>query len=253
MDSSALRIFIGYDSSEAVAYHVCAHSILTRATKPVSIQPLIQPQLRSAGLYTRSRQPTESTAFSFTRFLVPYLAGYRGYALFLDCDMLCQADIWELMLYALAEPGRPVYVCPHDYTPTTRTKFLGQPQIAYPRKNWSSLMLFDCGHEQVRRLTPETVSRRSAAWLHQFGWASQDVDADETNWVQPTIGVIPLDWNWLVGEYVPNPDAKILHYTLGGPWFADSPRLDPSSADAWYREFRLMTTGVSHRDTLAHR
>src|SRR6266850_2140939 len=126
-----LRIFIGYDSREPVAYHVCAHSILARASAPVMIAPLIQPVLRASLLYTRARGPTEATEFSMTRFLVPYLSGYEGISLFMDSDMLCLADIFDLLEAGLADL-RAVAVCQHDYTPKGSVKMDGQQQTTYP-------------------------------------------------------------------------------------------------------------------------
>jgi hypothetical protein len=214
-----LRIFIGWDAREPIACSVLAHSILTRASVPVAITPLVQPALRASGLYRRERDPLESTAFSLTRFLVPYLSGYQGSSIYLDSDMLCRADLVDLRYTSAA-----VSVCQHDYTPRTATKFLNQPQTTYPRKNWSSLMVFygpDC-----RRLTPEYVNSAPPADLHQLTWADE-------------IGALPLEWNWLVGEYAPNPLAKMLHYTLGGPWFAET--RDCDHAKDWRAEYAAMT------------
>ena len=221
--SEPVRIFIGYDQRETVAYHVLAHSILRHASVPVSITPIARCHL--GRVYDRARGATESTEFSMTRFLVPYLAGYRGSALFMDCDMLVQADIAELFIYPVAYPETAVFVCQHDYTPSETTKFLGQPQTAYPRKNWSSVMLFNA--ELCRALTPTYVNTASGLDLHRFQWTTDD-----------RIGALPLEWNWLVGEYAPKADAKNLHWTKGGPWFADYALAD--HAALWYRERDLM-------------
>lgn len=206
-----LRVFIGYDAREAVAYHVCAHSILTRATIPVTISPLVQPALRASGLYWRERGPTESTEFSLTRFLVPSLCGHAGdLAVYLDCDMLIRADLRELVTLAEEQPWKAVMVVQHDYAPRTATKMGGRPQTTYPRKNWSSMMVFR--PDRCRALSPGYVNRASGLDLHRFAWC-----ADEE------IGGLPREWNHLVGEYPPNPGAKILHYTLGGPFLAAAP------------------------------
>lgn len=215
------RIFIGYDERESVAYHVLAHSIMRRSSMPVSITPLIRSQLTNASIYTRERGPLESTDFSMTRFLVPYLCDYEGYALFLDCDILCQTDLVALFDLVRRDPhAHAAWVVQHDYTPRGTTKFLGQPQTAYPRKNWSSVMLFDTA--QCRMLTPGYVDTASGQDLHRFAW------------LQPgqTLGALPLTYNWLVGEYDDNPDAAMLHYTLGGPWF-ESTQACPQ-ADRWF-------------------
>lgn len=238
-----LRIFIGFDSKEPEAYHVLSHSIITRASCPVSITPLVQSQLRASGAYTRERGPTESTEFSMTRFLVPFLSEHQGYSVFMDCDMLCLADVAELWPQILEklfwgegnvrglEPrlDKSLLVCPHDYTPKESTKFLGQVQTAYPRKNWSSLMVFR--NAGCHALTPEYVSSASGLDLHRFNWLSDD-----------QIGSLPLEWNWLVGDYVPNPAAKILHYTLGGPWFKEY--ADTDHSDLWLDE-QARTRGLT--------
>ena len=136
-----LQIYIGYDPNEAVAYHTLAHSILRRSSVPATIAPLMRSQL--GGLYTRPRGATESTEFSLTRFLVPLLSGFRGWSLFMDCDMLCRADIGELFEFTERYPEKAALVCQHDYTPGPERKFLNQIQTVYPRKNWSSVTLFN--------------------------------------------------------------------------------------------------------------
>jgi hypothetical protein len=217
------RIYIGYDPRESVAFHTLAHSILRRASFPISISPLVQSQLK--GLYRRSRGPTESTEFSLTRFLVPALCGYRGWSLFMDCDMLCRADIAELAGEIERQSDKAVLVCQHDYVPKTERKFLNQVQTKYLRKNWSSLMIFN--NERCRALTPQYVNSASGLDLHRFRWLD---DA--------AIGSLPLEWNWLVTEYEHNPAAKIVHYTLGGPWFPEY--RDCAYSDEWRAEFEAM-------------
>lgn len=215
-----MNIFIGYDSDEPAAYHTLVHSILERASIPVSFTPVAQRALRSLG-YTRARGPLESTEFSMTRFLVPYLSDYQGRSVFMDCDMLCRVDIADLMFDVLSQEHRhkAVLVCQHDYTPTSLTKFLNRPQTAYPRKNWSSFMVFN--NAKCKALTPGYVNAATGLQLHRFEWLT---DQDE-------IGALPLEWNWLVGEYPQNPDAKMLHFTNGGPWFEEFATVD--CADEW--------------------
>jgi lipopolysaccharide biosynthesis glycosyltransferase len=214
-----LQVYIGYDPREAVAFDVLARSIERRASIPVSIRPLVQKELRDAGLYTRERGPTESTEFSLTRFLVPALANYQGWSLFMDCDMLCLADIAEL--YALRQEDKAVMVAKHDYVPKTPRKFLDQVQTKYERKNWSSLMLFN--NPRCRALSADYVNGASGLELHRFKWVD---DA--------RIGELPKEWNWLVTEYEHNPAAKIVHYTLGGPWF--EPYRNCDFAQEWFAE-----------------
>jgi len=218
-----LQIYIGYDPKEAVAYHTLAHSIQRRSSIPVAIAPLMQSQLRH--LYTRARGATESTEFSLTRFLVPALSQFRGWSLFMDCDMLCRADVAELAGFTERAGDKAVLVCKHDYVPKTERKFLGQVQTRYPRKNWSSLMLFN--NARCTALTPQHVNAAAGLDLHRFAWTGEE-----------QIGELPLVWNWLVGEYSRNPDAKIVHYTLGGPYFDEYRGCD--YAEEWFEENRRM-------------
>lgn len=218
-----LNVYIGYDPKESVAFHTLAHSILRRASQPVRIAPLVQSQLR--GLYSRERGPTESTEFSLTRFLVPALSEYRGWSVFMDCDMLCRTDLSLLAEEMARQPGKAVLVCKHDYVPKPGLKFLGHKQTIYPRKNWSSLMLFN--NERCGALTAEYVNSASGLDLHQFRWIGEK-----------DIGELPLEWNWLVGEYPFNPGAKIAHFTRGGPYFDEYRNCDYSGE--WFAEFALL-------------
>ena len=225
-----LNVYIGYDPNETVAYHVLAHSILRRASIPVSIAPLMRSQL--GAMYRRERGPTESTEFSLTRFLVPALSEFRGWSLFIDCDMLCLADVAELAAVIPQSGDKAVLVCQHDYVPRTERKFLDQVQTKYPRKNWSSLMLFN--NERCRALTPDYVNAASGLELHRFQWTE---DA--------RIGSLPLEWNWLVGEYEHTPAAKIVHYTLGGPYFDDY--RDCDYASEWREELSRLNYASNRR------
>jgi len=218
-----LSVYIGYDPKESAAFYTLAHSILRRASIPVAIAPLMRTQLKD--IYTRERGPTESTEFSMTRFLVPYLSGYAGWSVFMDCDMLCLADIGELAERIDRQPDKAVLVCKHDYVPRTERKFLDQVQTKYPRKNWSSLMVFN--NARCRALTVDYVNSAPGLELHRFNWTEDRL-----------IGEIPLEWNWLVGEYDHSPKAKIVHYTLGGPYF-DAYR-DCDYASEWFAEFEAM-------------
>lgn len=218
-----IRFFIGYDSREPVAWHVFSHSILRRASVPVSLIPLVQDQLRRSGLYTRQRGITESTEFSLTRFLVPALCDYRGIGIFADCDMLCLADVADLLpaIETMQSRGDAVSVVQHHYTPAPGLKMDGQPQTVYPRKNWSSFMIFDAA--RCRNLNPAYVNGATGLELHRLLWVKDE-----------QIGSLDPTWNWLVEELPPNPQAKILHYTLGGPWFRDHAKC--SRADDWRQE-----------------
>lgn len=198
-----LNIAIGYDPREAVTWHVLAQSILARSSGPVNILPLALSNLK--GVFTRQRDPVQSTDFAYSRFLTPYLFGYED-CLFMDSDMLVLCDIWELAEIAKSQPYSDVLCVKHDYTSKVQTKFLGAKQTQYPMKNWSSLMWFNGHRQAVRRLTPDYVAKATGMELHQFKWA---VD----------VGEIPREYNWLVDEYEHNVNAKIVHYTLGSPCF----------------------------------
>jgi hypothetical protein len=230
-----INVFIGFDKHEPIAYHVLAHSIMRRASVPVSITPLYLPQLRAMGAYWRERGATESTDFSLTRFLVPYLNGFNGVSIFMDCDMLCLADITELAELAYRQPYYDVFVVKHRYLPRTTTKFLGQQQVAYPCKNWSSVMVFNGHRSPVRRLTPQYVNEATGAALHQLNWAD-------------AIGELPVEWNHLVGEYPPNPHAKLVHYTLGGPYFTDY--FGCEYTEEWYAEAANALTAQGGKEIL---
>ena len=212
-----INIFIGYDSKERVAYNVLSHSIIQNSTKPVAITPIALNNLKDD--FVRERNALSSTEFSFSRFIIPHLMNYQGWALFMDCDMLMFEDVAEL--WRMRDDSKAIQVCKHDYTPKEKTKFLGQTQTVYPKKNWSSFMLMNC--KKCLSLTPDYVNRASGLELHQFKW----LESEEL------IGDLPLEWNWLVGEYEYKEDVKNVHYTKGGPWFEEYARCDYSQD--WFK------------------
>lgn len=220
---NASSIYVGYDSREDIAYQVCKYSLQRRCSQPVNITPLIQSDLRARGLYDRSVDPLASTEFTYTRFLTPYLAGFDGWALFCDCDFLWLADVAEL--FALADPKKALMCVHHDHRPDETTKMDGAKQTVYPRKNWSSLMLFNCGHPANHCLTPELVNRETGAFLHRMQWLDDDL-----------IGALPETWNWLEG-WSTKPltlHPNVVHFTRGGPWFANWQNV--SYGDLWLAE-----------------
>jgi hypothetical protein len=223
-----IRIFIGFDPRETVAWHVLCHSILARASQPVSFTPLALSHLGQ--IFTRPRDPLQSTDFSFTRFLVPYLSGYEGWSLFMDCDMLVRADIAEL--WDLRDERYAVMCVKHDHQPRETIKFLGAPQTPYSKKNWSSVMLFNNDHCRV--LTPEYVNSASGLELHQFKWLEDD----------QLIGGLPKGWNQLIGHDAPDGTARNLHFTTGGPYFEEYASVDHASE--WFAE-RASMNEVSRR------
>ena len=216
-----IPVFIGYDPREAIAYHVCANSIIRNASKPVAIIPVA---LNLFADYTETHSDG-SNNFIYTRFLIPHLMMYQGRAIFIDGDMIVRGDITEL--YHSLEIGHDVAVVKHDYKTRQSVKYLGSPNQDYPRKNWSSVIVWDCGSWPNRQLTPEFVQKQPGSFLHRFAWLKDE-----------RIQALPPEWNWLPDELGANSDAKILHYTLGTPCFhefADTPQ-----GEEWHRE-RIFT------------
>lgn len=202
-----MRVFVGYDSREQIAYDVCEYSIL-KYNRNARVIPLKQDDLREKKVYWRDNDPLSSTEFTFTRFLVPHLCDYKGWAIFVDCDFLFQVNIEEI--FALVDDRYAAMVVKHDYNPPEGVKMDGQKQLAYPRKNWSSMILWNCGHPNNQKLTPELVNKETGQFLHRFTWLKDDM-----------IGELNCQYNWLVNHYHEPKDGKpkLIHYTEGGPWF----------------------------------
>lgn len=220
-----IRLFVGFDQREAVAFHVFAQSVIEKASQPVTISPLA---LNTLAGY-RETHTDGSNAFIYSRFLTPYLCGFEGFAIFADGDMVCRADIAEL--WALRDPSKAVQVVQHDYQTKASRKYLGNKNENYPRKNWSSVMLFNCGHPKHKVLVPGFLQGCSGKFLHRFEWL-----ADED------IGSLPPAWNWLTTEYPDNYDAKLLHYTLGTPCFKDYENCE--MADVWHETHARAEQGM---------
>lgn len=210
------RIYIGFDSREPDAYLVAESSLRRRAKSPVSVTPLNGHRLAESGLLRRpmdtrgnrfdflSGAPC-STEFAISRFLVPILA-QTGWALFVDSDVVFLGDVGEL--FALADPDYAVMVVKHAPYGGGQ-KMGGQAQLAYPRKGWSSVVLWNCDHPANRRLSLVDVQERRGFDLHGFYWLA-DYE----------IGELPESWNWLV-NVVPPPDyARLAHFTEGGPFLS---------------------------------
>ena len=218
MSDETLRIYIGWDQREDEAYRICLGSLVRRTSTALHITPLKQNWLREMGYYTRSWRLDEhgnrvdwvdgrpfSTDFAFTRFLVPHLQHYMGWALFCDCDFLFREDVANL--FALADNSCAVLVVKHDHRPTESVKMDGQPQQHYRRKNWSSLILWNCAHPSHRALSLGAVNNKPGSWLHGFEWLRDE-----------EIGALPIEWNWLEGWSPDNIKPKAVHLTRGGPW-----------------------------------
>jgi lipopolysaccharide biosynthesis glycosyltransferase len=229
-----LDIFIGYDAREDEAFRVCRRSLIRRSDSPLHIQSLSIGPLQHSGLFRRTWHDVEgqrfddldgkpfSTDFSFTRFLVPALKQYRGWAMFVDCDFAFMGDVAEI--FAAADDTKAVMVCKQLHQPNEAVKMDGMLQGTYKRKNWSSLILWNCGHPSNKLLTTEAVNREPGSWLHGFGWLKDD-----------DIGELDARWNWIEG--VTQGEPKAVHYTKGGPWFPEYQ--DVPYAGVWNRELML--------------
>ena len=222
-----IPIFIGYDPREAIAYHTCVNSIIRNSSCPVAIVPVALNLFRD---YAETHTDG-SNHFIYTRFLVPYLMEYQGWAIFIDGDMIVRGDIAEL--WDLKQYTKDAMVVKHDYKTRMKEKYLGSPNEDYPRKNWSSVILWNCNAIRNRQLDPEFVQKSTGAFLHRFSWIDDS-----------RLGELPPEWNWLPDEYGANPNAKLLHYTLGTPCFHEFATTNQGSE--WHKE-RMLTEYCQQR------
>ena len=221
---SKINLYVGYDEREAIAYHVFCHSVIKNTSIPVKITPLALSQLKEFNETHKDR----SNDFVYSRFLTPYLNEFDGWAIFADGDMICQADLKELI--GMADPSKALMVVKHDYQTKASIKYLGNINENYPRKNWSSVILWNCSHPKHKILTPEFVSNQTGKFLHRFSWLDDN-----------DIGELPVEWNWLACEYEKNIAAKLIHYTLGTPCFKDF--RDTDMAEIWYDYYESAKKG----------
>ena len=210
MTIDSLNFFIGYDSKEDIAYRVCKYSILNNTSFNVKIRSLKLYELIAKNMYTRSVDPLASTEFTYSRFLIPALMNYNGWAIFCDCDFLFFDDVQKIIKEL--DPSKAVYCVQHDYTPKEKHKMDGQKQTIYPRKNWSSFIVYNCSHESNKKLTVDLVNKESGSYLHQFKWLEDK-----------EIGSLDERWNWREGwtSNHNNNSPYAVHYTRGGPWFEE--------------------------------
>ena len=219
-----INLIVGFDQREAVAYHVFCQTIIDRATMPVQFLPLSQNTLNEY----KEVHTDGSNKFIYSRFLTPYLMNFSGWAIFADGDMVCQADISEL--WSLRDKTKAVQVVKHDYKTKAAKKYLGNKNEDYPRKNWSSLILWNCSHPENSILTPEFIQSQPGSYLHRFSWLEDNL-----------IGGLDAEWNWLAIEYPENPNAKLIHYTLGTPCFKNY--ADEPMSDVWKRSYLRVNEG----------
>lgn len=210
-----MRIFIGYDAREAAAYHVCQQSIIETARNPS----------RLAFIPVTGERRDGSNDFIYARFLVPYLCGFTGRAVFLDGDMLVRSPIEDLWDLDLAYVG--CRVVKREYKTKHPVKYLGNPNEDYPRKNWSSVVLWHNAYMPNRVLTPEFVAKAPGSYLHRFQWLEDRA-----------IGELPESWNRLVLEQPTRDDDALYHYTIGTPCFAEY--ADCDRAAEWHAAYKRM-------------
>ncbi len=220
-----INLVVGFDQREAVAYHVFCQSAIENSSLPIQVMPLALNLINS---YTESHKDG-SNSFIYSRFLTPYLMNFKGWAIFADGDMICKADLAKL--WQLRDPNKAVQVVKHDYQTKATTKYLGNKNENYPRKNWSSVILWNCEHPKHQVLTPEFIQNQTGSYLHRFSWLNDD-----------EIGELNSEWNWLAIEYPDNPDAKLIHYTLGTPCF--KAYKDTAMSKEWYSTYKKVLQGI---------
>jgi lipopolysaccharide biosynthesis glycosyltransferase len=222
--SEIIKIVIGFDQRESIAYHTFVQSIIEKSSLPVIFIPLAMSTLSGY----KETHTDKSNDFIYSRFLSPYLNSFQGWAIFADGDMICQADIKEL--WDLRDESKAILVVKHNYQTKAHKKYLGNTNENYPRKNWSSLILWNCKHPKHKILTPEFIANQTGKYLHRFSWLDDN-----------DIGELPKEWNWLAIEYPENKNAKLIHYTLGTPCFKEYE--DTDMADLWHETYRRANEG----------
>ena len=225
-----IPLYAGFDDREEVGFHTFTSSVIHRASLPTQIIPLHLPMLK--GYTAGARDGTN--AFIYSRFLIPWLQGYRGHAIFMDgADMVMNADIADL--WKLKDVFKAVQVVKHDYQTKHPRKYVGTRMEAenssYRCKNWSSVMLINCAHYSWRQITPETVGKMSGSDLHSFSFIQDRF-----------VGDLPKEWNWLADEYGENNEAKVIHYTAGIPGFPHYK--DTPMASRWFRANKQITYAI---------
>ena len=224
-ENKNVKIYIGFDQRESVAYHTFVQSLIDHASIPLDITPLAVKTLKGY----EEKHEDKSNDFVYSRFLTPFLNDFKGWAIFVDGDMICQTDIKELL--DLRDNSKALQVLKHDYKTKANQKYLGNINQDYPRKNWSSVILWNCAHPKHKLLTPDFIANESGKYLHRFSWLEDS-----------EIGGLPKEWNWLATEYPNNDQANIIHYTLGTPCFKDY--RDTEMSDIWLKKYDRMNDGM---------
>ena len=224
-ENKNVKIYIGFDQRESVAYHTFVQSLIDHASIPLDITPLAVKTLKGY----EEKHEDKSNDFVYSRFLTPFLNDFKGWAIFVDGDMICQTDIKELL--DLRDNSKALQVVKHDYKTKANQKYLGNINQDYPRKNWSSVILWNCTHPKHKILTPDFIANESGKYLHRFSWLEDE-----------EIGELPKEWNWLATEYPKNEQANIIHYTLGTPCFKDY--RDAEMSDIWFKKYDRLNDGM---------
>ena len=224
-ENKKVKIYIGFDQREAVAYHTFVQSLIENASIPLDITPLAVRNLKGY----EEKHEDKSNDFVYSRFLTPFLNDFKGWAIFADGDMICQSDIKELL--DLRDDSKALQVVKHDYKTKAYQKYLGNINQDYPRKNWSSVILWNCAHPKHKILTPDFIANQPGKYLHRFSWLEDS-----------EIGELPKEWNWLATEYPNNEQANIIHYTLGTPCFKDYRNTEMS--DIWLKKHDRLNDGM---------
>ena len=225
MKLNKITIVVGFDQREAIAYHTFCQSILEKTTIPIQFVPLA---INSLYFYNEYHNDGTNN-FIYSRFLTPYICDFKGFAVYADGDMICNADISELA--DLFDTSKAVQLVKHDYKTKRSIKYFGNENKNYPRKNWSSMVIFNCQHPANRVLTPQFIQEHDGAFLHRFQWL-QDYE----------IGELDSTWNYLAIEYKPRKDAKLIHYTLGTPCLVDFKEAEMS--DIWWKTYDRVIEGL---------
>ena len=221
------KIFIGYDPREKIAFHVLSQSIIEHSSIPVSISPINLTNLKK--FYKRKKRIKDSTEFSISRFLTPYLSNYKDYSLFVDCDFIIREDVAKLLKIVKSNPKKVLWCVKHNYIPKSKLKFLNEKQLIYSKKNWSSFVVYN--NKKCKILTPKFIEKANGLYLHQFKWTKDEL-----------IGNLPKEWNILVGEQKIPKNFKSLHFTVGGPYFKKYRK--SLGSNFWFKYKKIMEKGL---------
>ena len=224
-------VVVGFDQREAVAYHAFTQSVIEKSSIPIRFLPL---NINSLNAYKETHRDG-SNEFIYSRFLVPYLMNFKGWAIYADGDMVCLEDIKKL--WNLRDNKYAIQVVKHDYKTKIKNKYWGNKNENYPRKNWSSLILWNCEHKSHKILTPDFIQKQTGAFLHRFNWIKDS-----------EIGDINKEWNWLAMEYEEKQDINLIHYTIGTPCFEEYQ--NSSLASYWKTSFLSMLDGYFKKNKL---